>query len=301
MRENHMNRLFVLMIILLLPLRAFGADEIRFKFARSLYADDKGVGMKRPEGIACGKNRLVIADTGNGRMLLYSIVDGEPRGGKEVQLSQVMYPIRLAMSSKGDLYILDGRQRKVARLNAEGAFQQYLEITGLPLEGMVVPAGISLDSKDSLYLFDIAGGRVLIFGDDGKYQRQIVLPKEFGFISDLTVDARGTVFLLDSVHATVYSNAKDPAIFTAVTGKLKDDMKFPSNIAAGESGLLYISDQNGGGIIVVRPDGTIKRLFSLGWKEGTLRYPAQLCLDSEGDLFVADRENSRIQEFTPLK
>ncbi len=296
-----MNRLFVLMIILLLPLRAFGADEIRFRFARSLYADDKGVGMKRPEGIACTKDRLVIADTGNGRMLLYSIVDGEPRGGKQIELTQVMYPTRLALSSKGDFYIIDGRQRKVARVNAEGGFVQYLEISGLPVEGMVVPAGISVDSKDSLYLFDVAGGRVLVFGDDGKYQRQIVLPKEYGFISDLTVDARGTVFLLDSVNAIVYSNAKDASVFAAVTEKLKDNMKFPSNIAAGNNGVLYISDQNGGGIVAVRPDGSAKRMFSLGWKEGTLRYPAQLCLDSEGDLFVADRENSRVQEFSPLK
>ncbi len=299
--KNHMNRLIVLMIILLLPLHARGAEEIRFKFARSLYADSQGVGMKRPEGIACSKDRLVIADTGNGRMLLYSIVDGEPRGGKQVQLSQVMYPIRLALSSKGDFYIIDGRQRKVARVNAEGVFQQYLEITGLPVEGMVVPAGICVDSKDSLYLFDVAGGRVLVYGDDGKYQRQIVLPKEYGFISDLTVDARGTVFLLDAVNAVVYSNAKDPAVFAAATEKLKDDMKFPSNITAGENGLLYISDQNGGGIVVIRPDGTVKRFFSLGWKEGTLRYPAQLCVDSGGDLFVADRENSRVQEFSPLK
>lgn len=297
-----MNRLIVVvMIMLLAPLHAFGADEIRFKYGRSLYADDKGVGMKRPEGVACSKDRLAVADTGNGRLLLYTIVDGEPRNGKQVQLTQVMYPVRLALSSKGDLYVIDGRQRKVARVNAEGAFQQYVEITGLPVEGMVVPAGISIDSKDSLHLFDLAGSRVLIFGDDGKYQQQILLPKGYGFISDLTVDARGTVFLLDSVNAVVYSNAKDPAVFAEVTGQLKDDMKFPTNIAAGENGVLYITDQNGGGVVAVRPDGTTKRLFSLGWKEGTLRYPAQLCLDSGGDLFVADRENSRVQEFVPFK
>jgi sugar lactone lactonase YvrE len=296
-----MNRFFFLMIILLLPLQAFGADDVRFKYGRSLYADDKGVGMKRPEGVACGKDRLVVADTGNGRMLLYSIVDGEPRNGKELLLTQVMYPIRLAMSSKGDVFVLDGRQRKIARVSADGAFQNYVEISGLPVEGMVVPAGICLDSKDSLYLFDVAGSRVLVFGDDGKYQRQIILPKDYGFINDLTVDARGTVFLLDSVNAMVLSNAKDPAVFAAVTGTLKEDMKFPSNIMADDKGFLFITDQNGGGVVVVRPDGTAKRLFSLGWKEGMLRYPAQVCLDKDGDLFVADRENSRIQEFVPFK
>ena len=296
-----MNRIFLLMIILLLPLHAFGADDVRFKFGRSLYADDKGVSMKRPEGVACGKDRLAVADTGNGRMLLYQIVDGEPRNGKEILLTQVLYPIRLAMSSKGELYVIDGRQRKVARVSADGTFQNYLELSGLPVEGMVVPAGICLDSKDSLYLFDVAGSRVLVFGDDGKYQRQILLPKEYGFINDLTVDERGTVYLIDSVKAVVLSNAKDPAVFAAVTGSLKEDMKFPSNIMADERGFLFITDQNGGGIVVVRPDGTAKRLFGLGWKDGMLRYPGQVCLDKDGDLFVADRENSRIEVFVPFK
>ena len=296
-----MNRICALLIILLLPLSVHGAEEIRFKHARSLYADDKGVGMKNPEGVSCSKDRLVVADTGNSRLLLYSILGGEPKGGTEVLLSQVAYPIRLAMSSTGDLYAIDGRQRKVARLSSEGTFKNYVELTGLPLEGMVIPAGISLDSKNNLHLLDVAGNRVLVFGDDGKFQRQILLPKDYGFINDLTVDARGTVFLLDSVDAVVYSNAKDPAVFAPFTGKLKDDMQFPANIAVNDQGVLFISDQNGGGIIAVNPDGTAKRLFSMGWKEGTLRYPAQLCVDSGGGLFVADRENSRIQVFIPLK
>lgn len=296
-----MNRLCALLIILLLPLSVYGAEEIRFKHARSLYADDKGVGMKNPEGVACSKERLVVADTGNSRLLLYSILGGEPKGGTEVLVPQVIYPIRLAMSSKGDLFVIDGRQRKVARLSSEGTFKNYVEITGLPLEGVVIPAGIRLDGKDNLHLLDIAGNRVLVFGDDGKFQRQILLPKDYGFINDLTVDAKGTVFLLDSVNARVFSNAKDPAVFMPFTGRLEDDMQFPANITVDEQGVLFISDQNGGGIIAVRPDGTAKRLFSMGWKEGTLRYPAQLCVDSGGGLFVADRENSRIQAFIPLK
>jgi DNA-binding beta-propeller fold protein YncE len=297
-----MTRLIVTMIMMLLPLQAFGAEEeIRFKHARSLYGDDKGVGMKNPEGVACGRDRLVVADTGNSRLLLYSLQGAEPKGGTEVLVPQVVYPIRLVMSSTGDLYAIDGRQRKVARLSSEGTFKNYVEITGLPLEGMVIPAGISLDGKDNLYLLDVANNRVLVFGDDGKFQRQILFPKDYGFINDLTVDARGTVFLLDSVNAVVFSNAKDPAAFAPLTGKMKDDMQFPANIIAGQQGVLFISDQNGGGIIAVRPDGTARRLFSMGWKEGTLRYPAQLCLDSGGDLFVADRDNSRIQVFIPLK
>jgi len=296
-----MSRYVLLMIIFLLPLRAFGAEELRLKHERSLYADDKGVGMNQPEGVACGNDRLVVADTGNGRLVLYTIQGGEFQGGTEIRVAQVSYPTRIVRSSKGDLLVLDAKQRKIARLSADGAFKEYVELSGLPVEGMVIPAGISLGGSDTLYLLDIAGSRVLVFSDDGKFQRQIVLPKDYGFITDIAADQKGTVFLIDSVHAVVYSTTKDPAVFLRITEKLKDDMSFPSNIAVDDKGLLYISDQNSGNIIVINQDGTIRRLLSMGWKEGALRYPAQLCVTTNGDLFVADRANSRIQKFTPLK
>jgi len=289
------------MIVLLLPLHAFGAEEIRFKHESSLYADEKGVGLNQPEGVACSNDRLAVADTGNGRLVLFTLQGGEFKGGTEIRLSQVLYPIRIVRNSSGDLFVLDGKQRKVARLSADGSFKQYVELSGLPVEGMVIPAGISLDGNGLLYLLDIQGSRVLVFTDDGKYQRQIVLPKDYGFIADLAVNSKGTVFLLDSVHAMVYSTAKDPAVFLPVTERLKDDMTFPSNIIVDDKGLMYISDQNNGNIVVVNQDGTIRRLFSTGWKEGALRYPTQLCINSNGDLFVADRANSRIQKFIPLK
>jgi len=296
-----MNRYVILMIMLLLPLHAFGADEIRFKHDRSLYADDKGVGLKQPEGVACSKDRLAIADTGNGRLVLYSLQAGEPKGGTEIKLPQVIYPVRVAMSSKGDLFVLDERQRKVARLSPDGAFKQYVETAGAPTEGMVVPAGISLDGNDNLYLLDSLGGRVLVFGDDGKYQRQMVFPKVYGFISDLAVNSKGTVFLVDSVKHEVYSTATNTQAFQPINEKLKDNMNFASNITVDDKGLLYITDQNSGSIVVVGQDGAIRRLFSMGWNEGTLRYPAQLCINTDGDLFVADRANNRVQLFKPLK
>ncbi len=297
-----MMRYAALMILLLLPVYAFGAEQqIRFKHDRSLYADDKGGGLNQPEGVACGKNRLAAADTGNGRLVLYSIVDGEPRGGTEIRLPQVVYPVRVAMNSKGDLYVLDARQRKVARLTADGAFQHYVDLASGPTAAMVVPVGISLDGNDNLIVLDIGGGRVMVFGDDGKFQRQIVLPKEYGFFTDLAADAKGAIFLIDSVSAVVYSNAKDQAVFAPITATLKDDLKFAANIVVDDKGLLFISDQYGGGILAVSRDGTSRRLFSLGWKEGMLQYPSQLCINTEGDLYIADRGNSRIQQFTPLK
>jgi hypothetical protein len=297
-----MSRLIGLMIALFLPLSAFGAEAIKLKHALSLYTDEKGNALNRPEGVACTEDRLVVADTGNGRIVLYTLQGGEPRGGTEIKLTQVPYPKRVTIGPKGDLFVLDQRLRKVARLTREGAFSGYVEISGLPAEGMVVPAGVDVDNKDTIYLLDIVGGRVLVLAVDGKLQRQIDFPKDYGFITDLTVDPQGIVFLVDGVRSMVYSNAKDQAVFSPITGTLKEDLKFPSNIMTDKKGTLFISDQNSGGIVVVGQDGTFRnRLLSLGWKEGAVRYPAQICIGIDGGFFVADRANNRIQMFTPLK
>jgi hypothetical protein len=297
-----MSRLIVLMIVLLLPLHAFGAEQIIMKYALSAYADEKGIGLNQPEGIACKDDRLVVADTGNGRLVLFSLQNGELKGGKEIKLPQVVYPVRVKVNSKGDIFVLDERQRKVVRLTPELTFKQYLELGGLATESMVVPAGIDLDGADNIYLLDVLGGKVLVLDADGKMQRQISFPKEYGFITDLAVNSKGTVFLTDGVKSMVYANAADPNAFAPITGIMKEDLKFPSNIVADAKGMLFISDQNSGGIVAIAQDGTFRnRLLSLGWKEGAVRYPAQICVNKDGGFFVADRANSRIQMFTPLK
>jgi sugar lactone lactonase YvrE len=297
-----MSRLILLLIVLAMPLSAFGAEPVKLKYASSVYADVKGVGLNQPEGIACGEDRLVVADSGNARLVLYTLQGGEAIGGTEIKLPQVLYPVRLAITSKGDLLVLDERLRKVARITRDGVFKAYVEPSGLPAQTMIIPAGLGVDADDNLYLLDALAGRILVLNAEGQFQRQINFPKEYGFITDLAVDPKGTVFAVDAVKSVVYSTAKDPAALTPITGTLKEDLKFPSNIMTDKKGTLYISDQNGGGIVAIGQDGTFRnRMLSLGWKEGAVRYPTQTCVDKDGSLFVADRANNRVQKFTPLK
>lgn len=292
----------LLMIALFLPLYASGAESIKLRHTRSLYSDEKGAGLKGPEGVGCFEDRLAVADTGNGRLVLYTLQGGDPKGGTEVKLPQILYPIRITMSSRGDILVLDERQRKVVRLTPEGVFKGFLEPSGVPDQGLIVPKGMDRDASDNIYMLDILGARVLVLDPEGKFQRQMEFPKGYGFISDLTVDAKRTIFLLDSVRAAVYSNAKDAAVFAPITGPMKDDMKFPTNIVTDNEGNLYITDQNGSGIVILGRDGSLRgRQLSFGWKEGLVRYPAQLCVAKDGSIAVADRENNRVQIFTPLK
>jgi hypothetical protein len=35
----------------------------------------------------------------------------------------------------------------------------------------------------------------------------------------------------------------------------------------------------------------------MGWNDGFVYYPGQLCLNASGDVFLADRNNNRVQIF----
>ena len=39
----------------------------------------------------------------------------------------------------------------------------------------------------------------------------------------------------------------------------------------------------------------------MGWMNGRVYYPAQMCVNAEGLAFVADRDNNRVQVFSTAR
>ena len=255
--------------------------------------------LKQPEGIACDdRGLIVVADTGNGRILRYrfqdkTISDDLPA----IQLPELTLPTRVQLNSKGEIFVLDRKTRRIVRLTPQGAFHSYLEPAGLP-SSTVVPRSFFIDRNDLIYVLDIFSERVLVLSPEGQYRAQKKFPKEGGFFSDLTVDFKETHFLIDSVNATVLTAGKDAAAFLPLTQNLKEYMRFPTAITTDNRGRIYLVDRNGSRIIILGSDGSLlERLSAMGWKEGLLNYPSQLCINSRGEIFIADTNNNRIQIF----
>jgi hypothetical protein len=224
------------------------------------------------------------------------------KGGTEIKPAQVSYPIRLQLDSKGDIFALDGKQRRIVHLKPDGVFVGNLDPQWVPAPSAVVPRSFKVAANDSVYLLDILGERVVVLDAAGKFQKQIAFPKGYGFFSDLAVTAAGDVLLLDSVNAMVYAARKDAAEFIPLSKNLQEYMSFATYITTDDRGVIYIVDQNGSAIVTLGQDGSFTgRLLNLGWKEGQLYYPSQICLSGTGVLAVADRNNSRVQVFEFVK
>lgn len=295
-------RILLVLAISSFPMKSFSAETVKFKYLLSLYFDEKGGNLKQPEGVACNeKSLLVVGDTGNDRLVRYTFQDKNLKGGSDIKIPQLSNPIRLQVNSKGEIFALDGKKRRILRLAPEGSFKSYVDPEGVPSPSAFVPRSFKIDRNDNIYILDIFTGRVLVLNPEGKYQKQIPFPKDYGFFSDLSVDSKGTVRLVDCVRAMVFSAAKESNSFSPLTKSLREYLSFPTSITDSR-GSIYIVDENGGGIVILGGDGSfVGRQLTMGWNEGLLYFPSQMCVNEKGEVFIADRGNSRVQIFTLVK
>lgn len=276
---------------------ARAAEPVKLKLMAPIYVDGKGAGIRQPEGVSCRGNSLLVADTGNGRILRYTVSGETWTPEAEIVLPQIPYPIRVDVNSKGDVFVLDGKLRRIARVASSGEFRGYVDPVG-DLQGTVVPRSFRIDKDDNLIVLDVFSARILVLDPSGKIQRQIPFPKEYGFFSDLAVDAGGNIYLVDSVRKMVFTAARNSSAVVPLSEDMKGDAYFPIAIATGSRGGIYVVDQNGSGIIVLGQDGSVRgRRLSMGWKDGFLRYPAHICVNDNGNVFIADRGNNRVEAF----
>lgn len=262
----------------------------------TVYADPKGAAFKAPEGVGCSAGAMVIADTGNGRLLSYEWKDGVLNGGTEIKAVQLPYPVRVQIDSKGNVFVLDRKAKRIARLDGKGVFQGWVDAKGVT---GVVPGAFKLDAADNVWLLDLAGNSVLELDASGTVTKKLDLPRGKALFNDIAVDAAGTVYALDAADAMIWSVSKAGNELKPLSKSLKDVMSFPAYVTTDGKGTLFVVDQNGNGLVLLGLDGSyLGRRLAIGWSEGTVYYPAQICVTAAGEMVLADRGNNRVQLFS---
>lgn len=269
-------------------------ESLAFRHQATIYLDGKGQQLRAPEGVACNdQGVVVVADTGNARLVKYTTLEGAVSGGTEIKPDQLGVPQRIQFDPKGNLLALDTRGRRLVRLDPNGAFLGAVELKGAPAG--VTPVAFKLDGAGGIYVLDVASESVLVADAAGAVTSKIALPP--GIFTDLYVDGSGTVFAIEAVTATLYSAPKGGAAFTALSKSLKEYMNFPTYLTASRGSFLVI-DQNGHGLVMVGQDGSYRgRQLGMGWVDGVVYYPRQICVTASGEAAVADRGNNRVQLF----
>ena len=283
-------------------LRAAPAETARLRYVAAAYVDDKGTGLNLPEGVACDRNgTVIVGDTGNNRLVRFSYQDRGLTAGTEIKPAELGSPGTVYLNSKGDIYALDITLRRIVHLAASGEFKEALKFDGAPAGASVLPKSFALDAADNIYVLDVFSARVLLLDPQGQFQKAIALAADTGFGSDIAVDSTGTVIVIDSIGKRLYTAAKDAPAFTPVGGKLEQYLStLPTRVAAVR-GAVLVAEAGAGTITGFSRDGTfLSRQLTTGWNEGMLNHPSQMCVN-DSDVFIADRDNSRVQVFQLIR
>lgn len=163
--------------------------------------------------------------------------------------------------------------------------------------------GITVDAKDNVYIFTRAQPPVQVYDPSGKYLRGWG-GKNVKSAHHIRVDPEGNIWIADVGNHVVEKYTPDGKLLMTLGTKGKagrDEKHFnrPTDMAITPSGDIYISDGYGNAR-VVHCDGTGKFINTwgeLGALPGQFDTPHSIAVDSKGTLYVADRNNARIQVF----
>jgi outer membrane protein assembly factor BamB len=266
-----------------------------------VYADGAGAALKAPEGVACSDDKLFVSDPVNARLVAFDIKDGAVVAGKEIKIIQATYPTRLALEPDGHLLVLDGRKRQIVRIDAAGGFVGALDFK--PTAAFAFPRSMKEDAAGNVYVLDTTG-KITVLDHGGAVTRQLEAPAADGapiVLTDVAVDGAGKIYAVDAISATLWAADKSASALKPLTKSLKDSITFPATMVV-VGGRLLVADQNGHGVVAVALDGSVLgRALEMGWSEGLVYYPGQICVNSRGETFVADRNNNRVQMFLPAQ
>jgi streptogramin lyase len=167
-------------------------------------------------------------------------------------------------------------------------------------------AGAAVDKQDRVFCFTRSEHPVIVFDRDGKFLRswgEGVVRRAHG----ITIDADDMVWLTDDLHHTVRKFTPEGKLLLTIgnpdsPAELQGGKPFnrPTHVAiCPKSGYLFVSDGYGNSRVhKYAPDGThVMSWGEPGTDPGQFNLPHNLVTDRDGLVYVADRENHRVQIF----
>ncbi len=234
-------------------------------------------------------------------------------GGKGSAPGQFNDPTGIAVAA-GELFVADSRNGRIQVFDLYGNFRRQFGRPGDQVGELSRPMNLSIYNGE-LYVPEYFNDRVQVFSLDGISRRIIGSPGsgpgEFSAPGGVAVDKNGDVYVADFYGQRVQKLKPDGTFIQqwGTTGQTSHDsgsFYYPTDVALGKESNLYVADGYGNRIQVFSPEGTFLRKWGgplargiYGPFNGWFTTVTSIAFGPEGNLFVADFYNDRVQKFSP--
>ncbi|MGN6258329.1 MAG: virginiamycin B lyase family protein [Solirubrobacterales bacterium] len=254
---------------------------------------------------------LWVADAGNNRLEKFNPTTGEflkAVGTKGSGNGQFSGPEGIAIDPKGNIWVSDTYNYRVQELNAAGEFIKVVSPSGL---GAIEPTGLDAAADGNVWVTDWAHNRVVELSEAGALVRQFGSEGtgngQFQHPDAIVVGTHGELWVGDQSNNRIQEFNTEGQYVTqfgsAGSGAGQFAFSYPLGIATDNQGSLWVADTNNNRVQRwLIPHFGYKPVYvssfgATGTANGQFKHPGDIAVDPEGNLWVADTENNRLQEF----
>ncbi|MDQ6670739.1 MAG: SMP-30/gluconolactonase/LRE family protein [Chloroflexota bacterium] len=276
-------------------------------------------GTGRPWAVALDHScNVYVADSAGRRIVKYG-----PEGNQLATFPIAPRPPEnegphgVAVDGSGNMYVADYSMSVVRKLSPAG---QEIAVWGTcatcdPSQPgqFVSPQAVAVDGSGNVYVLDEASDRVQRFSSAGKvlnvWGSQGEGSGQFAVAQGITIDRQGNVYVADTGNNRIQKFSADGA-FLGQWGSLADGgngFHMPTGIAVDGDGNMYVSDVFNWRVAKLASDGTLLDQWrhceddpdctipNGGSGLGEFFEQHGLAVDGQGNLYVADTGNNRVQ------
>lgn len=161
--------------------------------------------------------------------------------------------------------------------------------------------GVAVDKDDNVFLFTRNTPSVQVYAPDGRF---LFSWGEGAGAHHIKIDREGYIWTSDYLHHVVQKHKRDGTVLMTLgvpDEAAEDDRHFymPTDTAIASNGDIFVSDGYGNQRVVhFTKDGKfVKAWGSMGNEDGKFSIPHAIAIDSKDRLYVADRNNARVQVY----
>lgn len=221
---------------------------------------------------------------------------------------------------QGEIFIADVANHRIQVFDLKGEFKRQFGSYG-EQQGQFNKPWNMLFHKGELYVAAYRNDRIDVFDPKGEFKRTIAnaefQPKDYGSVISLAVDAEENLVVVDFINHRVLRLSQEGEFINqwgtaGAIGMGAGEFNYPMDIATSPDGaMIYVADSYNDRVQVFGVDGQFK--FKWGgpfasnllismyhWFpfNGWFSVIFALAVDSQGNVFVGDWKNQRIQKFT---